>query len=296
MYLLIVTGLSGAGKTQVLQHLEDMNFFCMDNLPRPLLGSFLSLCTASTKAIDKVAVVIDSRESVFTSEDELALAEIDRIEDVRCEILFLDCSDDELYKRYSQTRRRHPMSGEIGEGIAAERRLLAEYRNRANYVIDTSDMRPLDLKRRIEKLVNGSVSGAFLLTVESFGFKRGIPIEADMVFDMRFIKNPFYEVELRALSGLDEPVREYVMADEKFTAFMDEVERMLDALVPGYIEQGKRRLMVCFGCTGGQHRSVCAAQELYRRMQNKYNAVVSHRDAQLEKQAVQERSSGVKPT
>jgi UPF0042 nucleotide-binding protein len=216
MYLLIVTGLSGAGKSQALRHLEDMGFFCVDNLPCPLLGNFLRLCAAANKAIDKAAVVIDSRESVFSTVAEVALAEIENIRGVCWEIMYLDCRDDVLYRRYSQTRRRHPMSLEIGEGIAAERELLAEFRNRANYVIDTSDLKPLELDRKIEEIINGGALGEFLLTFVSFGYKRGIPIEADMVFDMRFIKNPYYEPELRALSGLDEPVRKYVTADPNF--------------------------------------------------------------------------------
>ena len=288
MHIIIVTGLSGAGKSNVLRVLEDLSYYCVDNLPVELMPDFVKLCKRAEPTIDKAALVIDSRESVFRSDLELGFAALDAMEQ-KYEILFLECRDDVLERRYSETRRRHPMSSNIIEGISIERELLQSLRERANYVIDTSDLRPYELHRYIESMRLGDSQHPFMLVISSFGYKRGVPMEADIVMDMRFTKNPVYESGLRSLSGMDEPVREYVLRDPAVMDIINNLEWMLDNLIPKYIEQGKHRLMVAFGCTGGRHRSVCAAYELYTRMKDKHHCILAHRDQGREDRDISER-------
>jgi len=291
MYLLIVTGLSGAGKSQALRKLEDMGYFCVDNLPGEMLGNFAALCERADPPIEKAALGMDSRAGALHYDSKKLISELDKLE-IPYDILYLECQDQVLERRYQETRRRHPLSGQdsIREGIRQERDLMQGLRDHATYIVDTTDMRPLELSRKIEALLKETDPHPFTLYVMSFGYKRGVPFEADMVFDMRFCRNPFYEPELRHLSGQDQPIRDYVMNDERVQRFFDGVEQQLLDLIPGYEEQGKRSLMVGFGCTGGRHRSVCAAEEIYARMKAHGHEVrLVHRDFQKEAAEIGER-------
>lgn len=288
MYLLIVTGLSGAGKSQALRTLEDMGFFCVDNMPGEMVGNFVQLCTRTDPPIDKAALVIDSRESVFRHDAEKTLVALDGL-DVKYEVLFLDCRDDVLEMRYNETRRRHPMGRDIQEGIRIERELLMALRERANYIVDTSKLKPMELARVLQGTLIEGGTQPFILILSSFGYKRGVPFEADIVLDMRFSPNPFYEPELRNLSGLDKPVRDFVLSDLNVQALLNNVTAMLHKLIPQFREQGKHRLMVAFGCTGGRHRSVCAANEIYSRMKGVYHTRLLHRDLTFEAMDIEQR-------
>lgn len=287
MRVMVITGMSGAGKSQALKRLEDMGYFCVDNLPCEMLGGFALLCKRANPPVEKVAVVIDSRESIFGNDVVAALDKLAALE-VSYQIIFLDCRDEVLERRYNETRRPHPLGGDIRSGIRAERELLSTLRDRADHIIDTSQLRPLELRQALEQALSQKDSG-FALEIVSFGYKRGVPFEADVVLDMRFSPNPYYEPELRALSGRDAAVQQFVLADENVSALLDQVEHTLERLIPRFIEQDKRRLMVAFGCTGGRHRSVCCAEALYRRMKDQYQVSLVHRDIATEAASIRER-------
>ncbi len=292
MHLLVVTGMSGAGKTQALRKLEDLGYFCVDNLPSEMLSGFVALCERVVPPVDRAAVVIDSRVNVFKYDLVRALDLLEKKVE-SCSVIFFDCRDEVLERRYNETRRRHPISSEIRKGIAGERELLSDIRDRANHIIDTTALKPMELNRELERILNIS-NDAFSLTVMSFGYKRGVPFEADAVLDMRFSPNPFYEENLRCLSGLDKPIQDFVFQDEDVRALLDYTEKMLTKLIPRFQEQDKHRLLVAFGCTGGRHRSVCAAEELFRRMKDKVSSVVIHRDLVTEGTDITDRTGGVK--
>ncbi len=287
MRVLVVTGMSGAGKSQALKRLEDMGYFCVDNLPCEMLGGFALLCKRANPPVEKVAVVIDSRESIFGNDVVAALDKLAALE-VSYQIIFLECRDEVLERRYNETRRPHPLGGDIRKAIQAERELLSTLRDRADHIIDTSQLRPLELRQALEQALSQKDTG-FALEIVSFGYKRGVPFEADVVLDMRFSPNPFYEPELRTLSGRDAAVQAFVLADENVTALLDQVEHTLERLIPRFIEQEKRRLMVAFGCTGGRHRSVCCAEALYHRMKDRYQVSLAHRDIATEAASIRER-------
>lgn len=287
MRVLVVTGMSGAGKSQALKRLEDMGYFCVDNLPCEMLGGFALLCKRANPPVEKVAVVIDSRESIFGNDVVAALDKLAALE-VSYQIIFLECRDEVLERRYNETRRPHPLGGDIRKAIQAERELLSTLRDRADHIIDTSQLRPLELRQALEQALSQKDTG-FALEIVSFGYKRGVPFEADVVLDMRFSPNPFYEPELRALSGRDAAVQAFVLADENVTALLDQVEHTVERLIPRFIEQDKRRLMVAFGCTGGRHRSVCCAEALYHRMKDRYQVSLAHRDIATEAASIRER-------
>ena len=287
MRVLVVTGMSGAGKSQALKRLEDMGYFCGDNLPCEMLGGFALLCKRANPPVEKVAVVIDSRESIFGNDVVAALDKLAALE-VSYQIIFLECRDEVLERRYNETRRPHPLGGDIRKAIQAERELLSTLRDRADHIIDTSQLRPLELRQALEQALSQKDTG-FALEIVSFGYKRGVPFEADVVLDMRFSPNPFYEPELRTLSGRDAAVQAFVLADENVTALLDQVEHTLERLIPRFIEQDKRRLMVAFGCTGGRHRSVCCAEALYHRMKDRYQVSLAHRDIATEAASIRER-------
>ena len=287
MRVMVITGMSGAGKSQALKRLEDMGYFCVDNLPCEMLGGFALLCKRANPPVEKVAVVIDSRESIFGNDVVAALDKLAALE-VSYQIIFLECRDEVLERRYNETRRPHPLGGDIRKAIQAERELLSTLRDRADHIIDTSRLRPLELRQALEQALSQKDTG-FALEIVSFGYKRGVPFEADVVLDMRFSPNPFYEPELRALSGRDAAVQAFVLADENVTALLDQVEHTLERLIPRFIEQEKRRLMVAFGCTGGRHRSVCCAEALYHRMKDRYQVSLAHRDIATEAASIRER-------
>lgn len=291
MNVLIVTGLSGAGKSGALRALEDTGYLCVDNLPSGLVNSYLELCRTAEPPVERVAFVIDSRESVFRYSNERMFQTLDRLDEPH-EILFLDCSNEVLQRRYSETRRRHPMHDDVTAGILIERELLAPLKERASYIVDTTDMTPRDLQRKIEDVINVKDKDTFRLVISSFGFKRGIPLNADIVIDMRYTANPYYEESLRRLSGRDKPVFDYVMRDPIVKRHLDSISEMLFELIPAYEREGKRRLMVSFGCTGGRHRSVAMTEALYERMKDFRNTSIEHRDLVIEAESISERFEG----
>lgn len=291
MYLLIVTGLSGAGKSLALRCLEEQGYFCVDNLPSSMLSDFVAQCQAATPPVQHAAVTIDSRESLLSRSPESVVAYIDALT-VHHEILFLDARDDVLKKRYNEVRRRHPLgeAGDAATGVQRERVYLQSIRDRANYILDTSDIASRNFHRVIAKVLPEYESNDMTLLLSSFGYKRGVPVDADMVLDMRFMPNPFYVNELRHQSGMDDAVKEFVFAQAYASEFMDTLEHTLDKLLPLYQEQGKTILRVCFGCTGGRHRSVAAAEEIAKRFQDRKVTVrVYHRDLVLEAADIRDR-------
>jgi len=279
MRFVIVTGMSGAGKSSVLKMLEDFNYFCVDNLPIPLVKKFTRLIMQGRHG--KVALGIDIRSGQALRELELVLQDI-RNWGVNYEILFLDCSTDVLVKRYKETRRLHPLSrgGRIEKGIEIERERLEFLRRRADIIIDTSRMLVRDLRAQITKIyLDDAGFSNFYITVLSFGFKYGIPSDSDLVFDVRFLPNPYYDLELRPLNGNDEKVSSFVMRSEAAVQFLDKLEDMLIFLIPNYIAEGKNQLVISIGCTGGKHRSVTLANELAKRLsKTEYGLKVEHRD------------------
>ncbi|NLO96678.1 MAG: RNase adapter RapZ [Peptococcaceae bacterium] len=279
--LVIITGLSGAGKTQALQSLEDMGFFCVDNLPPSLLEKFVELCVQSQGKISKAAVVCDLRGGEFFSSLNQALLDLLKA-GVRYEILFLEASDEVLIKRYKESRRRHPVSpqGHILEGIRLERKQLAELRGKAHKIIDTSDLKTVQLKNKIRELFGKANDPARMsILVISFGFKYGIPLDADNIIDVRFLPNPYYVEELKALNGKDKKVRDYVLSGPLVTEFLDKFFNMLEFILPHYLKEGKNHLVIGIGCTGGQHRSVVIAEKTAEFLrQHNYLCAVNHRD------------------
>ena len=278
----IVTGMSGAGKSSVLKMLEDIGYFCVDNLPVPLLPKFAELASGQgEKTMPLVALGIDIRsgENLMTVNKVL-----ENIEDLKIsyEILFLDCEDAGLIKRYKETRRQHPLAvgGRIEEGIKNERRKMQFLKQRASYIIDTSQMLVRDLKGEVDKIfVKNEPYQNFYMTVLSFGFKYGIPTDADLVFDVRFLPNPYYVENLRRKTGNEAEVRDYVMDCKEASMFLDKIEDLLVFLVPEYIKEGKNQLVIAVGCTGGKHRSVTMANGIYERLKNRnYSVKAEHRD------------------
>ena len=275
--LLLVTGMSGAGKSTVLDALEDMGWDCVDNLPSALLNDFVH---GEREARQKmpVAVGMDMRSRGFDPKALPAL--LASIDGVTPEILYLDCAGTELIRRYDETRRRHPLARDrpAEDGIARERGATAPLRRIADIVLDTTDLTPADLRDALRQRYGGEVDQP-VITVSSFGFARGISRTADLVFDMRFIANPHWIDELRPLTGEDPPVQAYVASDPAWGSMMDQVETLLTALIPRYWAAGKSYLTIAFGCTGGRHRSVAAAVEMAKRLhQADFSPIVRHRD------------------
>lgn len=277
--LLIVTGMSGAGKTVTVKSLEDLGYFVVDNLPPELLSSFWELINSSND-FDKVAVVIDLRVKSFYKD---LVVEINSLEDnskAHATILFLDASDDVLVSRYKETRRLPPLaqSGRLLDGIKKEREALESIKNLSNYIIDTSKLTAKDLKEQLVKKFSDDQTHVFSIEVMSFGFKYGIPIDADIVIDVRFLPNPFYIPQLKPFTGLDRKVFDYVMEKEQTQIFYHKFLDMLFTAISGYIEEGKEKLTIAVGCTGGQHRSVSIAIQLAKDLSKKYPVDISHRE------------------
>jgi len=271
MRFVIVTGMSGAGKSTALKSLEDCGFFCVDNLPVSLIGKFAQILRdGSDPTITQIAVGIDIRSGRHLGRIDEAIRLVEET-GIICEVLFLDASDSVLLKRYKETRRTHPLSGLSGpieDGIAAEREAMGYLKSRASYIIDTSQMLVRDLKKEMDRIfVKGEIAHNLYITVMSFGFKYGIPADADLVFDVRFLPNPYYIDELRPLSGEDKPVRDYILSFPQTEEFLDKLEDMLRFLIPHYIDEGKNQLVIAVGCTGGHHRSVMLANALYERLE-----------------------------
>lgn len=277
----IITGLSGAGRTLALRVFEDHGYFCVDNLPPTLIPTFTELCSDSRKRISKIALVIDIRGGgFFDSLFEILKAVRER--GYSYKILFLEASDEALIKRFKESRRRHPLApeGRLIEGITLERKKMAKLKQEADCIIDTSNKTPGQLKEEIVKnFIEPKKEEPLLINVISFGFKQGIPLDADLVFDVRFIPNPFYVDELRDLSGEDLKVRDYVMKWPETMQFLEKLNDMIDFLIPYYIKEGKSQLVIAIGCTGGRHRSITIANELASQLKAKHHKViVEHRD------------------
>lgn len=281
MRFVIVTGMSGAGKSSALKMLEDIGYFCVDNLPVPLLDKFAQMTLDKTAHIENVALGIDIRNGEGISELEQKLKEIKDM-GIAFEILFLNASNRILLKRYKETRRNHPLSrdGRVEDGIAKEREIMDFLLKRADYVIDTSQLLIRELKEEIDKIyVEGQVNKRFQIAVVSFGFKFGIPADVDLVFDVRFLPNPYYDLKLRPLTGNDKPIQEFVMKYEESVEFLKKLYDMLEFLIPNYIREGKYNLVIGIGCTGGKHRSVTIANALTEKLkQLPYSVKVEHRD------------------
>lgn len=286
--LVVVTGMSGAGKTVAMQSFEDLGYFCVDNMPPALLGKFWELVKESGK-ISKVALVIDLRSRAFYDEIFGMLQELDDGNDnLRPKILFLDASDEELVARYKETRRAHPlaMDGRVLDGIQRERELLSEIKSKAQLVIDTSKISPRQLREELFLNFESDQSTAFHVNVMSFGFKYGVPIDADIVMDVRFLPNPYYVKELREKTGNDQAVYDYVMNSEMTEEFYQQFIKMLRFVMPGYQKEGKSSVTIAIGCTGGQHRSVALANRIGKAIQEKYPVNITHRDMAKRKETV----------
>ncbi len=282
MKLVILTGMSGAGKSTALKMMEDIGFYCVDNLPVPLLEKFIELSETSQEELQKFAIGIDIRNGKALSELHAVLELMDQ-NGQKPEILFLDAEDGVLVKRYKETRRNHPLSGgtRVETGIAAERERLTFLRLRADYIIDTSRLLTRELRAELDKIfVNQQDYKSLFITILSFGFKYGIPADSDLVFDVRFLPNPYYIDGLRAKSGNDKEIQEYVLQFEEAHIFLEKLTDMVDFLIPKYIVEGKNQLVISIGCTGGKHRSVTLANELYKRISNRneYGLKIEHRD------------------
>lgn len=280
LQIVIITGMSGAGKTVAIQSFEDLGFFCVDNLPPSLLPKFLELMRESKNKMNKVALVMDLRGREFFEQLIHVLDELQHYLWLTPHILFLDADDATLVRRYKETRRFHPLakSGLPLDGIRNERQLLEELKARAQTIINTSELKPKELREKITEKFTNSRQNLFTVNVISFGFKHGIPIDADLVFDVRFLPNPFYIEQLRPKTGLDQDVYEYVMKWTDTSKFLEKISDLLSFMLPLYKREGKSQLVIAIGCTGGQHRSVAIAKYLGEKLAKDYQVQVSHRE------------------
>ncbi|HHY34347.1 MAG TPA: RNase adapter RapZ [Firmicutes bacterium] len=279
--LVIITGMSGAGKSSALRTLEDMGFFCVDNLPPSLIPKFAELCTQAREKITRIAMVVDVRGGEFFGTLSQSLEDLDEM-GIKPVVVFLDADDETLVRRFKETRRRHPLSPREGvlDGIRVERQMLKEIRSRAHVVIDTSNLSPQNFRKYLaDKLSSGAGLETLVITVMTFGYKHGLPMDADLVFDVRFLPNPYYIEELKPLSGLDAPVIQYVMSSPVTNRFLSRLKSFLDFLVPQYVTEGKSHLTIAIGCTGGRHRSVVIGEYLKEHFKTQgRTVVVEHRD------------------
>lgn len=282
MRFVIVTGMSGGGKSTAMKMLEDAGFYCADNMPVALIDKFAELLAMPNSGIQKAALGLDVRADQSFKDIKKIIASL-QASQYSVEVLFLESSDQVLLKRYKETRRLHPLSsdGDIMKGITEERQLLASIRETADYVIDTTNLLTRELKAELDRIfVNNEKYNSLMINIVSFGFKHGIPQDADLVFDVRFLPNPFYLDELKHKTGLDKEVQDYVMAYSEAHEFLDKLSDMISFLIPNYVKEGKYQLVVAIGCTGGQHRSVTLAGELFNRFRNQgeYGLTLRHRD------------------
>lgn len=286
--LVIITGMSGAGKTVAIQSFEDMGYFCVDNMPPSLIPKFWELIRESGK-VTKIALVVDLRSRSFFDEIQNMLAEIENTQLIDTKVLFLDCSDVELVSRYKETRRVHPMAmdGLVTEGIRKERAILEDLKVKASLVIDTTTLTPRQLREKINQEFRHNNESGFRVEMVSFGFKYGLPIDADIVMDVRFLPNPHYVPALRPLTGCDQPVFDYVMSFDETEKFYQSFSQLLLQIMPGYIKEGKSSLTIAIGCTGGQHRSVALTNRIGDCLkENGYTVNTTHRDKDKRKETV----------
>ncbi len=282
MRFVVVTGMSGSGKRTAMKMLEDVGFYCVDNLPVPLIEKFVELITMPNSEVNKVALGLDVRTDQAFGDAQHILEKL-KENGYLFEILFLEASDPVLLKRYKETRRMHPLSpeGRVEEGMHREREILQGIRQKADYVIDTSNLLTRELKEEIDHIfVRNEEYNSLMISILSFGFKNGIPADADLVFDVRFLPNPFYIDELKHKTGNDKEVQDYVMSFPEASQFLQKLVDMLDFLIPNYVKEGKHQLVIGIGCTGGKHRSVTLANELHERMKDRgsYGMKLYHRD------------------
>lgn len=284
--MVIITGMSGAGKTVAIQSFEDLGFFCVDNLPPTLLPKFLELMKDSGNKMNKVALVMDLRGREFFDHLFRALDDLSETSWVTPQILFLDADDSTLVRRYKETRRSHPLapSGLPLEGIQLERELLEELKGRAQIIYNTSKLKPKELRERIIAEFSVNKKSTFTVNVMSFGFKHGLPIDADLVFDVRFLPNPHYIEHMRPKTGLDEEVYNYVLKWNETNKFLEKVIELLSFMLPHYKREGKAQLVIAIGCTGGQHRSVALTEYLARHFEQDYHTRITHRDIERRKE------------
>lgn len=278
----MVTGISGAGKTQALHIMEDMDYYCIDNLPPVLIETFLQLTVSNTNInIDKIAIGIDIRSSRDFNGIKNIIKNLNQ-NSMSCEVIFLDAEDETIIKRFKETKRTHPIArhGSLQEGINDERDIVQPIKELSNYIVDTTNLSIWQLKERIKGIFSQDIKqNSFPINVASFGFKSGVPTDADMVFDVRFITNPYYVPELKEKTGMDEAVSSFVLSTNEARTFLDKVIDIIDYLVPLYIMEGKGQLTIAIGCTGGRHRSVSIANEIYKHLNrvNEYSVHVDHR-------------------
>ena len=294
MEFLIITGMSGAGKSLCVKYFEDIGYFCVDNLPPSLVPKFAEICLQGQNKMDRIALIMDIRGGsmfldLFPALESLAAYGISY------KILFLEAQDNVLVKRFKETRRMHPLSpeGRILDGIREERRILQPVKEKAHYIIDTSNLTPRQLKQEIHNLfVEGTPFSGLIISVISFGFKYGVPIDCDLVFDVRFIPNPYYIDSLKNITGNDEEVSEYVMSFHESRVFLTKIVDLLDFLIPNYVKEGKNQLVIGIGCTGGKHRSVTIANQLFDILKAKNSSVVlEHRDIDKDNRRMKYESS-----
>ena len=288
IHLVIVTGMSGAGKTVAIQSFEDLGYFTIDNMPPALVPKFIELVEQSSDN-NRVALVVDMRSRIFFNEINSVLDQIDARPNIDVKILFLDATDGELVSRYKETRRSHPLAadGRILDGIKLERELLAPLKNLSQNVVNTTDLTPRQLRKTIsEQFSSEQNQASFHIEVMSFGFKYSLPLDADLVFDVRFLPNPYYKPELRNLTGLDKDVYDYVMDHEESEAFYQHLIGLLKPILPGYQKEGKSVLTIAIGCTGGQHRSVAFAHRLAEDLKTDWVVNETHRDKNRRKETV----------
>jgi UPF0042 nucleotide-binding protein len=280
LHILIITGLSGAGKTQAINCLEDMGYYCVDNLPPALIPKFVELSLQSEGRVNKVALVIDIRGGDFFPALSQSLNEL-KENNILYEILFLEASDEVLIRRFKESRRSHPLGStwRLHEAIQEERRIMKEFRGRANLIIDTSQLTPKELKERLTSLYSGRKLGGFSINLISFGYKAGIPMDSDIVMDVRFLANPFYDPAMREMTGQDPEVIDYVLNSPVTRSFGRRFLNLMKFLIPHYISEGKTNLVVAIGCTGGQHRSVVLAEYIGKQLEKSgYKVLIKHRD------------------
>ena len=282
MEAVIITGMSGAGKTLALNHFEDMGYYCMENLPPKFIVDFVELINNSTKSIEKLAIVIDVRARFFEDLSET----IQNLKKMDCElkVLFLDASNRTLINRYKELRRPHPVNpnGALSDSIELEREMLNDIKDKSDIIIDTTRLSASSFKNKLNTLFFNGNKKDLVINIESFGFKNGILVEADLVFDVRFLPNPYYIEELKSLNGTDDEIQNYVMNFEDSKIFLNKIVDLLEFLIPKYKAEGKNMLTIGVGCTGGKHRSVCLAEKIYLELKKEHSNVnISHRDERL---------------
>jgi UPF0042 nucleotide-binding protein FMG_1084 len=282
MEAVIITGMSGAGKTLALNHFEDMGYYCMENLPPKFIVDFVELINNSTKSIEKLAIVIDVRARFFEDLSET----IQNLKKMDCElkVLFLDASNRTLINRYKELRRPHPVNpnGALSDSIELEREMLSDIKDKSDIIIDTTRLSAISFKNKLNSIFFNGNKKDLVINIESFGFRNGISVEADLVFDVRFLPNPYYVEELKKLNGTDEEIQNYVMSFDDSKIFLDKIVDLLEFLIPKYKAEGKNMLSIGVGCTGGKHRSVCLAEKIYSELKKEHSNVnISHRDERL---------------